>query len=285
MMHPYVPFLTDYLYNSVFSNKRRSVVLESIPQPEPELLNPRLEVEYDSMWGLVSLANSARMNAKVKRRWPLKTGFYSAKERLPPPAERLLAEAANVKAMKFRKAEALPIVLKVRLDTAAAGKRLKKDFDRVIAAVNASDPWTLWSAATTEGQVTIKLDGKAFTFDRKEIDFEVKPQGGFAVARSGESFVALETTRDEELVAEGTIRDVARRLQALRKEKGYVPTEVLPKAELGGLDAATAELISSRREMLLFLVRVKEVSVSESPPEGEGWTESDLDGRKIFLRI
>jgi isoleucyl-tRNA synthetase len=129
------------------------------------------------------------------------------------------------------------------------------------------------------------LDGKAFTFDRKELDFEVKPQGGFAVASSGENFVALETTRDEELVAEGTIRDVARRLQAVRKEKGYVPTEVLPKAELGGLDAATAELISSKREKLLFLVRVKEVSVSESPPEGEGWTESDLDGRKIFLRI
>ena len=285
LMHPYVPYLTDYLFNSVFSRAGRSVVLEMTPRQDPSLLDARLEGEYDAMWGLVSLANSARMEAKVKRRWPLKAGLYSSRERLNPEAEKLLAETANVGRIEFREAHKLPIALTARLDTASVGKRLKQDFNKVLAAVNAAEPWAIWSSAMNDGQATVTVEGKEFTFDRKEWAFEVKALPGFAVASMGDRFVALETARDEELTAEGTIRDVARRLQALRKEKGYVPTEVLPRAEVCGLDEATAALLTKKKEKLLFLVRVREVYTSDSPPAGDGWTESDLDGKKIFLRI
>jgi isoleucyl-tRNA synthetase len=285
LMHPYVPFMTDFLFNAVFSDRGRSVLLEGAPKREKGLVDPALEKEYDVVWSLVSLSNSARMNAKVKRRWPLKMGIYSTKERLSPSAERLLAEIANVGEMKFRKARALPLKLKARLDSAEAKKRLKQEFNQAVAVVGAADPWELWAEARSEGHVRVSVGGREYTFDRREVDFEVEAQAGFAVASLGDSFVALETTRDQELTAEGTLRDVARRLQALRKEKGYVPTEILPMAAVGGLDKATADILTKRKERLLFLVRVKKVEISEEAPRGEGWTESDLDGRKIYLRI
>jgi isoleucyl-tRNA synthetase len=91
--------------------------------------------------------------------------------------------------------------------------------------------------------------------------------------------------RDEELVSEGLVRDLARRLQALRKEKGYVPTDLLPKASIRGLDEEAARMVRQKEEKLLFLVRVKELEVSTEPAQGEGWKESEIDGRKVQLYI
>ena len=285
LMHPYVPFITEFLFNSVFSDGRLSVILAGKPSTRGEYLEVPLEEEYDVMWGLVSLSNSARMNARVKRRWPLSRGFYSASKRLSSGAERLLRDITNVQELEFKPAKDLPIGLKAKLDTSAVGKRLKQDFNAVVAAVNAADPWSLWSAAKEKGHVSVTVGAHKYTFDRKELEFSVEPEKGFAVASLGDSFMALETTRDEELTAEGLVRDIARRLQALRKEKGYVPTEVLPKASVRGLEKATAELVAKRKEKLLFLVRVREVEVSDEAFDGEGWTESDLDGKKIYLKL
>jgi len=285
LMHPYVPFLTDYLFNAAFSRAGRSVILEPLPRGDPTLADASLEKEYDLMWSLVSLANSARMSAKLKRRWPLKSGLYFAKEKLSSQAEGLLAEIANLREVKFSEAASMPVELKARLDTAAVGRRLGKDFNRVVSAVNSSDPWSLWTEAMKEGHVTVTVGGTGYRFDRKELEFEVEARQGYAVASAGDSLVVLDTARDEELTAEGTVRDVARRLQALRKEKGYVPTEVLPKASVAGVDRATAEILLGKKERLLFLVRAKDLEVTEGSPSGEGWTESDLDGKKVFLRI
>jgi isoleucyl-tRNA synthetase len=285
LLHPYVPFLTDFLFNAVFSDGGRSVILERTPEADGALVDAALEEEYDRMWALVSLANSARMNAKVKRRWPLGRGLYSADTRLSGAAEKLLAEVANVRTMEFKPAKELPLKLKARLDTAVAGRRLKQDFNSVVSAVNAADPWSLWAEAREKGHVSISVGDRLHTFDRKELQFEVSPETGYAVGSLGDNFVALDSTRDEKLIAEGVVRDVARRLQALRKERGCVPTDVLPVAALRGLDRATVELLAKKKEELLFLVRVKEVDISEEAPQGDGWSESDLDGKKIFLRI
>ena len=285
LMHPYVPFMSDFLFNGVFSDGRRSVLLEGVPEPDSGLVDAALEEEYDNMWALVSLANSARMNAKVKRRWPLGRAFYSADRRLSAPAEKLLAEVVNVRTVEFKPAKELPVKLRVRLDTAVAGKRLKQDFNSVVATVNSADPWSLWSEVREKGHVSVSVGDREYTFDRKELEFDVGPEEGFAVGSLGDNFVALDSARDEELTAKGMVRDVARRLQALRKERGYVPTEILPVAEIRGLDRATAQLLAKRKEELLFLVRVREVDVSEEAPHGDGWTESDLDGKKVYLRI
>ena len=42
--------------------------------------------------------------------------------------------------------------------------------------------------------------------------------------------------RNEELMAKGLMKDLARRLQALRKERGYNPTDILNLASILDLD-------------------------------------------------
>ncbi len=65
------------------------------------------------------------------------------------------------------------------------------------------------------------------------------------------------------MMAKGLIKDLARRIQTLRKERGYNPTDIL-------------------REEIAFLVRVKSVDFTDSCKE---YKEDDIDGLKIRIGV
>lgn len=285
LMHPYTPFLTDYLFNSVFASKPQSLVLGPLPQRRDDLVDASLEREFERLWGLLSLANSARTKARLKRRWPLRRAYYYAKGGLSPHVEGLLAQMANAHEVQFRELKDLPVKLVVRVDPAKVGGRLKRYFGLALKEIERRDPWELKKEAEGKGHVTIVLDGREHKILREELSFEVVPLDGYSSAEDEGGCVVLDVVRDEELVSEGLVRDLARRLQALRKEKGYVPTDLLPKASIRGLDEEAARMVRQKEEKLLFLVRVKELEVSTEPAQGEGWKESEIDGRKVQLYI
>jgi isoleucyl-tRNA synthetase len=68
-------------------------------------------------------------------------------------------------------------------------------------------------------------------------------------------------------MAKGLIKDLARRLQTLRKERGYNPTDILNKASILDLDSESLEMIKGKEKELAFLVRVNDVNFSESCKE------------------
>ena len=100
--------------------------------------------------------------------------------------------------------------------------------------------------------------------------------------------IALEKVRNDALIAEGLLRDIARRLQALRKARGYSPTAILERAMVAGLDEEMTSLLRPLAGELSFLVRVRGVSIfsekSEKSEEGE-WEEDELDGRPIYIDV
>ena len=71
MLHPLSPFITEYLYVTCF-NRKESILLESWPKREEKLINPKVELAFDRIKDIVSLANAARNLASLKRRWPIK---------------------------------------------------------------------------------------------------------------------------------------------------------------------------------------------------------------------
>ena len=57
--------------------------------------------------------------------------------------------------------------------------------------------------------------------------------------------VFLSGQRDDKLLGEGIMRDLARRVQALRKEMGFVPTETLESVHIAELDAESMTLLGA----------------------------------------
>ena len=69
--------------------------------------------------------------------------------------------------------------------------------------------------------------------------------------------VFISTSRNKEMMAKGLVKDVARRLQTLRKERGYNPTDVLGVASILDLDEESLEMIKEKAEDLAFLGKGK----------------------------
>jgi isoleucyl-tRNA synthetase len=105
-------------------------------------------------------------------------------------------------------------------------------------------------------------------------------------SQQDEITVFLSGQRDDKLLGEGIMRDLARRVQALRKEMGFVPTEILESVHIADLDAENMGLLEPYLEEMAGLVRARKVYLHSSYSEVQAeWRESELDGKKIHINI
>ena len=105
-------------------------------------------------------------------------------------------------------------------------------------------------------------------------------------AIDGEIQVFLDTHRDEGLLGEGLMRDLARRVQALRKELGYMPTDILNAVHIADLDDESIHLLQPYLKEMAELVRAKVAYLHKSCEEVKTeWHESQLDDKKTHVAI
>jgi len=102
----------------------------------------------------------------------------------------------------------------------------------------------------------------------------------------GDFDVLLYKERDEKLLGEGVMRDLARRVQALRKELGFTPTDMLATVHLAELDAESARLLEPYLSEMADLVRTKKVHVHTERSEVKAeWHEYAFDDKKVYVAI
>ena len=101
-------------------------------------------------------------------------------------------------------------------------------------------------------------------------------------AKRDDAAVFLPSKRSEEMMARGLVKDLARRIQSLRKERGYSPTDVLDVASILGLDEKQEKSVLMMQKDLAFLVRVKRVDLKGIDVQ---YKDEDIDGQKIQIGI
>jgi isoleucyl-tRNA synthetase len=228
LFNPVTPYLSEALYQQVYkkldAKLPESVNFENWPEADNKMRNPTLETQFDTLFKCVSLVYAARQQAKLKRRWPLRTVIVTAPKDVTASlkkVETLFLELSNVKTAEY--ASQIPEYV-------------------------AGENW----ASSSEGDLSV--------------------------------FVSSQ--RDEKLLGEGIMRDLARRVQALRKELGYMPTDILDGVHIAELDAESAGLVELYLEEMAELVRARKVNLHESREEIQTeWHEAELDGKRIFINI
>jgi isoleucyl-tRNA synthetase len=286
LLHPISPFATEYLYQEVFAPRAWEAPLLAVGKSRAHAPGSvQAERTVDFALKVEEACNSARTRAKLKRRWPLRSV-----EVLVPASGAVLARKArgavallcNVKGVEVvTSAAKFPADFQLRANTSRVGVLFKEKTRDVLRELHPLEGVEALRAYSRGRPV------KAGHFGVPLSAFELvtTSHGGFEVAEKGGVFVAIRKERDDKLVAEGLVRDVARRLQALRKESGYVPTALLAYARIGGLEDEDLALLEPRKEEIAFLVRVKRVDLVGGQGMESGWKEADLDGRPIYLKV
>jgi len=117
---------------------------------------------------------------------------------------------------------------------------------------------------------------KVAAFDEKE----------WVSASEGGLQVLLNTRRDRSLLGEGLMRDLARRVQSLRKELGFMPTDILESVHLAELNQESMKLVEPYLTEMAELVRTKKVYLHKTKAEVKAdWHEYRLDDKKVFIAI
>ena len=285
LLEPIVPHLTDYLAKICFSVD--SLLLHDWPASKPEFRNEKLEVEFDILSAAISITNAARMKAKVKRRWPLRQAHYLVSEDTKEFIENnreLLLEQTNLSDVRFSAdPKELPIKVTAKLNFETVAPRAKGQINLLVSKLAETDASLLFNEMTKNG----KIELQGFELGPSDIIFGFEPSDPkFAVVDNYGIVVALDTSRDDALIAQGMDRDMARNLQALRKSKGINPTDVLILAQISGLDSQSISLLEPKEEELAFLVRVKAVKFHVGRiSEDQNWESAEVDGLMIMLDI
>jgi valyl-tRNA synthetase len=108
----------------------------------------------------------------------------------------------------------------------------------------------------------------------------------WTMASEGELHVLLDTIRDKALEGEGLMRDLARRVQALRKELGFSPTDIVEAVHVAELDPRDIELLKPYVNEMKELVRAKTVHVHGERVEVDAdWHENKLDKKKVYVAV
>jgi isoleucyl-tRNA synthetase len=130
----------------------------------------------------------------------------------------------------------------------------------------------------------VEVGGVILASDEFQLTARARP--GHEVAEEGDLLVALDTQLTPELEAEALAREVAHRLQSMRKAAGY---EISDRVEvsIGGASEAVAQL-SSFREWLAaeVLATTLRLGDAEGPVSDADQAESlEADGHRLHLAV
>lgn len=288
LLHPIAPFLTDYLARKCFGIE--ALLEHNWPESMAQYRDERLEVEFDVLANAVSLTNAARMKARVKRRWPLRKAFYllgkEEKELLLENKALLLEQTNLTDAELFTSPTGTPIKVIAKPNFQIVAPRLGSRMNELSAKLANTDAIGLFEEIMSNGKSKLP-DMPDLELTQSDIDFSFASNDPkYVVIENFGIVVALDSSRDEHLIAEGVIRDLARNIQSIRKQKGFNPTDILDVVRVSGLAGQTLAQVDQRKSELAFLVRVRRVELStEMLPECEKWQSAEIDGTEVKLDV
>ena len=108
----------------------------------------------------------------------------------------------------------------------------------------------------------------------------------WVMASDNEISIILDMNRDDALKGEGLMRDLARRVQSLRKDLGFSPTDIVNVVHVADLDPEDIKILSPFIDEMEELVRAKKVNVHQKKIDiNADWNETKLDKKKVHVAV
>ncbi len=214
LLAPFCPFLADHLHTTLTAGT--SVHLADWPEPGG-WHDEALASSMAAARRLVALGRAARTDAKVRTRQPLSRAL------LLHPGVALTADVLdeisvelNVKALEDVDTLSGLLSWTVVPNFRALGPRLGSQVNDVKAALATADGSAL--QRDLEAQGWIEVGG--IRLEAAEVELRATRHEDFALAEDAGWAVALDLELNDELLLEGTARELVRALNDLRKETG-----------------------------------------------------------------
>jgi isoleucyl-tRNA synthetase len=230
LMAPFTPFITEMIYQNLRATLpegsehfQASIHFVMIPHPDQSLNDPAILRAVSLMQNVIELARRVRDQQKISPKRPVKQvvviqSDLEALEELRPLLP-YVNEELNTWEILLEQETSTNIKLSAEPNHRAIGKRLNKAYSKELKAAIAQ--LTKEELIQFESCRVLRVG----EVELLEGDLEVQRQyeGGdstFSSASIGRTIVAVDTTQNEMIIKTGAARELANRVQKLRKSSG-----------------------------------------------------------------
>lgn len=226
LLAPFAPFYSDRLYHDL-EGGLQSVHLDTFPVADDAFIDADLEERMSMAQKITSMTLALRRKVNIKVRQPLQQIMIPAvsesQKAHVEAVKDLIMNEVNVKDIRFVEGEDI-LVKSVKCNFRTMGKKYGKLMKGVAARINSLDQHEI-SELEKNGHLTIDVEEQQLVIDATDVDIISEDIPGWLVSNEGNLTVALEVELNDELVKEGTARELINRIQNLRKDSGLEITD------------------------------------------------------------
>ncbi|MCC6398148.1 MAG: isoleucine--tRNA ligase [Bacteroidetes bacterium] len=288
LMAPFAPFLAEELFRNLNTVAQRdsatSVHLTTLPSPDESIIDPGLEERMERAERIVILVRAMRMKANLKVRQPLRRIILPIADERERESVRkmqdIILEEINVKSVEYVHDASGIVRKKAKPNFKTLGPKFGKAVQQVAARIKEMSGEEV-GALEKNGGVTLTLADASWTIAQEDVEILREDIQGWLVEADGGLTVALDTTLDDTLIAEGFARELVNRIQNMRKDAGFEVTDrIVITYEANG---PLAGHIEAQRRYIMNETLAEQCTAGT--PDGEHAATLEVNGEKIAVAI
>lgn len=176
----------------------------------------------------------------------------------------IIQKQANIKEIETASRSKL-IKSTMKPEYSKLGPSFAQKTPKVIAALSKEKPHVVLSHIEKEGEFRINVDGEELSIKPEHIVIERSAEEPYLLAYEQNLSVLMNPTLDDELLSEGYIRELTRRIQELRKKSGMKKSDRI-------------KLLVSSEEKAVAMLNTKELV--EKLRHATGSSEAELSTKQ-----
>ena len=226
---PFTPFMAESIYQNLVRgldcNAPESVHLCAFPVCQNVYIDKELEAHMETALSVVVLGRACRSGAGIKNRQPLSKIYVKSDKRLPDEFSALIADELNVKAVEYLADDSRFTTYSLKPQMRTLGPKYGRLLGEIGKYLAQADGSAVVEAVKNGGVYTFELSGQQIELGENDLLITAVSREGYVSEADGGTVVVLDTALNDELIAEGYVRELVSKIQNARKEQGLEVTD------------------------------------------------------------
>ena len=281
---PMIPFMTEQIYRnlvcSIDSSAPISVHLCDFPEVQEEYIDTDLENYMETVLKVVVMGRACRNGANIKNRQPIGQMFVKSEVVLPEYYQSIISDELNVKKITFTDDVRNFTSYSFKPQMRTVGPKYGKLLGKIKGLLANLDGNSAMDELNASGALKFDVDGTEVVLTKEDLLIDTAQISGFVSEQDKNITVVLDTNLTPELVKEGMLREVASKIQTMRKEADFQVTDhiIIYVADNAEMEA----LMTEHAEEVKGYVLADEIVTGSMDGYSKSW---NVNGHKVTLGV
>ena len=281
---PMIPFMTEQIYRnlvcSLDADAPVSVHLCDFPEVQEEYIDTELEEYMETVLKVVVMGRACRNGANIKNRQPIGQMFVKSEIKLPEFYQSIIADELNVKKIEFTDDVRSFTSYSFKPQMRTVGPKYGKLLGKIKGLLTGLDGNKAMDELNESGALRFDVDGTEVILTKEDLLIDTAQIPGFVSEQDKNITVVLDTNLTPELLKEGLLREVASKIQTMRKEADFQLTDHIIIYAAG--DEEIEKLMTGHAEEVKGYVLADDILTGSVDGYIKEWS---INGHKVTLGV